>query len=78
MHQPRADTECHYVKRENGGIPLKFTYNTTTVGLKKYSTDWMLQLVNIHEKQKKKYSIYKEIKFDNQLDFTSKGIGTKN
>ena len=38
----------------------------------------MLQLVNTHEKQKKKYSISKESnKFAKQLGFTAKKIGIK-
>ena len=65
-----------YVKRENGWrglIQQELIYKTDTIGLKKYldiTTDWMLQLVNTHKKQKKKYSICKESnKSINQLDW---------
>ena len=55
------------VKRENGGrqlVQLELIYKTTTIGLKKYldtTTDWMLQLVNIPEKQKKKNQFVKKV-----------------
>ena len=51
-----ADIKRFYVKRENdrrGFIQLELTYKITAIRLKKYS-DWILQLVNSHEKQKKK------------------------
>ena len=59
MHHPRADIEHLYIKRENGErglIQAELTYEITTIGLKKYldtTTDWMLQLSNTHEKEKK-------------------------
>ena len=37
MDHLRADIECLYIKRENGGgwlIQLELTYKTTTIGLK--------------------------------------------
>ena len=63
MHHPRADIERLYIKRENNGrglIQRELTDKTTIVGSKKYldtTTDWMLQLVNAHEKKKKKKNI---------------------
>ena len=48
-----------YIKRENSGggfIQIEFTINTTTVGLLKYFDtiiNWMVQLVNTHERQRK-------------------------
>ena len=60
IHHPIADTECLYVRRENGGrclIQKELTYKITTIRLKKYldtTTDWMIQLVDTHEKQRKK------------------------
>ena len=84
MHHPRADIEHFYIKRENGGrglIQLELAYKTTTIELKKYlntTTDWMLQLVKTHNKQKKKNSIIKERdKFAKQLEFTLKEIYIK-
>ena len=77
MHQPRAYTGRLKVKGENYGrlIILELTYKTTTIGLKIYlstTTDWILQLVNIHEK---KYSIRKESnKFAYIFDFAPKEI----
>ena len=79
MHHPRAHIERLYGKGKNGGrrfILLKLTNKTTAIGFNKYldtTTDWMLQIVNTHEKQKKKYSISKgSNRFANQLDFTLK------
>ena len=52
-----------------------------TIGLKIYldtKTDWILQLVNTHNKQKKTYSICKESnKYANQLNLTPKEIYIK-
>ena len=60
MHHTRADTECLNVKKENDRsfIQLELKYKTTAIGLKKYidtTVGWMLQWVNMREKQKKKY-----------------------
>ena len=67
MYYPRVDIERLYIKKGNGErIDLK-----TTNGSKKYFdtiTDWLLQLINTHEKQKEKYLIHKENrKFAKQL-----------
>ena len=59
MHHPKADVDRLYIPRKEGGrgmIQLELSLKTTTIGLQKYletSTDWMLQLVNIHEQGKK-------------------------
>ena len=50
-------------------------YKITALGLKKYldpAIDQMLQLVNLHEKQKKKKSSFRKEsnKFAQQLEFT--------
>ena len=82
--QRRADIECLYVKRESlarGLIHLELTYKTTTKELKKYlhpTTDWMLQLQNTYEKQKKKIFNDKESKsFTYELKPTPKEIDIK-
>ena len=67
MLHPRANVERLYVQRENGGwglVLLELTNKTTTIDCKKFlntTTDWMLQLVNIHEKQKKNIQFVKKI-----------------
>ena len=64
MHHPRADIERLYINWENYGrglIKLRLIYKTPTIGLKKYlgtTTDWMLQLVNKHEKQKENIQLF--------------------
>ena len=79
MHHPIADIECFYAKREIDGkglIQRVLTYKTTTIGLKKYldtMANWMLLLVNAHEKRKMKYSISQQNnKFANQLHLIPK------
>ena len=81
IHHRRADIERFYIKRENDGrnlIQLELIYKTIIIGLKKYldvTTDWMLQLVNAHEK---KNSISKERDmFFNQLELKPKEIHLK-
>ena len=81
MQHPRAELEHLDIKRENSGnglIQQELTYKTTTIGLKKYletTTDWMLQLVDTHEKRKKKYSINQESKkCSNQINLKLKEI----
>ena len=83
MHHTRADIEHLYVKKENGWRWLnqqELGNKTVSIGLKKYlesTTDWLLQFVNIYDKQKKK-SISKESnKFTNQIDFTPNEIDIK-
>ena len=65
MYHPRGDIKHYHIKRENGKrlIQPELTYKTITIGSKKYLdiTDWMLQLVNTHEKQKKKKKFNKKI-----------------
>ena len=62
-------------------VKLELTHKTTTIELKKYfdaTTGWILQLVNAHDKQKKKHSFCKESnEFAKQLDFTTKEITIK-
>ena len=58
MYHLRADTECLYVKRENGGrkwIQQELTSKTIITILKKdldATIGRMLQLINTHEKKK--------------------------
>ena len=65
-HHIRADIERLYVKRENSGSGLiwqELTSKTTTIGLKKYLDtiiEWILQLVNIYEKEKKNIQLVKK------------------
>ena len=78
MHHPRADIEHLYIKRWNDGswlIQLELiNYNK----IKEILWHNNRQLVNIHKKQKKKYSISKEInKFAKQLNLTPKVINIK-
>ena len=67
MHHPRVDIRHLYIKREDGGkglIKLELANKTIAVGRKKYldkTTEWMIQLVNRHEKQKKKCPIKKKV-----------------
>ena len=67
MHHPREERERLYAKRENVRrelTQLELTYKTATIGLKKYldaTKDWMLQLLNIHEKQKKNIQLVKKV-----------------
>ena len=84
MHHSRADTECLYIKTWNGGrglIQVGLTYKTTDLTLKKYldtTIGLMLQLVNIHEKQKKTYSISEGSNIlAYQFNLTLKEIGIK-
>ena len=81
---PKIDIEHFFIKWGNGRRGLsqqELTYEINTIGLKKYLdtiTNWLLQLVNIHEKKKKKYTLSKEsYKFANQLDHILKEIGIK-
>ena len=46
-------------------IQLELSYRTSTIGLVQYldnTNDWMLQLVNLHENEKKLHSVTKESK----------------
>ena len=68
MHHPKADVDRLYLPRAQGGrglIQFELAYKTTTIGLAKYleiSNDWMLKLVENHERRKKLHSIIKESK----------------
>ena len=63
MHHPKADACRLYIPRSDGGkglIQLELCYETITIGLQTYldsAQDWMLQLVNRHEKTKKVHSV---------------------
>jgi len=56
MHHPKADVDRLYIRRSEGGkglLQLELLYKTITIGLQAYldsTQDWMLQLVNRHEK----------------------------
>ena len=77
MHHQRTDIDRLHIRRGNNGIDLihlQLSHKTTTVRLKKYlatSTEWILQLVNVHEIQKKKYSASK---FAKEIDLIPKEI----
>ena len=66
MHHPKADKDRLYLPRIEGGrgmIQLELSYKTATIALQKYissSKDWMLNLVNEHEKSKRAHSVSKE------------------
>ena len=66
MHHPKADIDRIYLPRKEGGrglIQLEMSYKTTTTGLDTYiqnNYDWMIQLVNQHERNKKLHSVTKE------------------
>ena len=66
MHHPKADIDRIYLPRKEGGrglIQLEMSYKTTTIGLDTYiqnNYDWMIQLVNQHERNKKLHSVTKE------------------
>ena len=59
MHHPKAYVDRVYLPRKEGGrglIQLEMSYKTTTIGLDTYiqnNYDWMIQLVNQHERNKK-------------------------
>ena len=79
MYQSRVNVEILYMKREKyrkGLIQQELTSETNTIGSKKFldtKTDWMRQLVNAHEKEKKKNPISKESnKLAKQLGLTPK------
>ena len=62
VHQPKADVDMLYIRRsegEKGLLQLESLYKTLTIGLQTYldsTQDWMLQLVNRHEKTKQIHS----------------------
>ena len=68
MHHPKADTDRIYLPRKEGSrglMQLEMSYKTTTTGLDTYlqnNYDWMIQLVNQHERSKKLHSVTKEAK----------------
>ena len=63
MHHPKADTDRIYLLRKEGGrglIQLEISYKTTTIGLDTYiqnNYDWMILLVNRHERNEKLHSV---------------------
>ena len=58
MHYPKANVDRLYIPKNEGGrgmIQLELSYKTSTIGQHKYrttTTDWVLQLVLAHDKQK--------------------------
>ena len=66
MHHSKADMDRIYLPRKEGGrglIQLEMSYKTTVIGLDTYiqnNYDWMIQLVNQHERNKKLHSVTKE------------------
>ena len=68
LHNPRADIEHLYCKKENDGgslIQLELTNKTITIGLKKYfetTRDCMVLLFNTHKKQKQRIQFVKKAK----------------
>ena len=58
MHHPKADVKRLRIPRkaeERGMIQLELCYKTSTIGQHKYlttATDWILQLVLPHDKEK--------------------------
>ena len=63
MHHPKSDVDRMYLPRSTsyrGLIQIETTYETTTIGLAKYSEksqDPFLKLVNLHKEKKRSYSI---------------------
>ena len=75
MHHPKADIDRIYLPRKEGGrglIQLEIFYKTTTIGLDTYilnNYDWMIQVVNQHERNKKVHSVRKEAqRYRRELD----------
>eukprot|EP00794_Sanderia_malayensis_P000862 gene862-154_t len=76
MHHPKADVDCLYLPRRNGGrgiINLETAYKTSTIGMATYlsvSKDWMINLVHQHEQSNKLFSINKEgRKYEREFEF---------
>ena len=74
MNHPKANVERIYLPRQIGGrglTQLELTYKTTTVGLNVYleqTEDPLLKLVHRVEKNKKLYSVVKDVsKIKNEL-----------
>ena len=63
MHHPKADVDRFYIHRSEGGkglLQLELLHKTITIGLQTYldsTQDWLLRLVNRHEKTKKVHSV---------------------
>ena len=75
IHHPKADVDRLYVPRNEGRrgmIQLQLSYKTSTIGQHKYLTkitDWMLQLLLTHNKEKKAHHISKQsYKFKQELN----------
>ena len=68
MHHPKADIDQLYLPRNSGGwglALLKTMYKTTPIGLAMYlkdSEDILLQIVRVHDRRMKLFSIQKEAK----------------
>ena len=66
MHHPKAAIDRSYLPRKEGGrglIQLGMSYKTTTIGQdtsNQNNYDWMIQLVNHHERNKKLHSVTRE------------------
>ena len=77
MHHPKADVDRLYIRRSDGGkglLQLELMYKPTAIGLQTYldsTEDWMLQLVNRHEKTKKVHSVScQSRKFECELELS--------
>ena len=77
MHHPKADVDRQYTRRPDGGkglLQLELMYKTTPIGLQPHldsTQDWMLQLVNRHEKTKKVHSVScQSRKFESELQLS--------
>ena len=84
-HQTKADVDRHYIPRNEGGsgmIQLELSYKASTVGQHKYlttTTDWMLQLVLVHDKTKNAHSISKQsYKLKDALSGLKQFLATEN
>ena len=68
MHHPKADVDRLYIRRSEGGkglLELELLYKIITIGLQTYldsTQDWMLQLVDRHEKTKEVHSVSSQSK----------------
>ena len=65
IHHPKAYVDRFYFHRKEGCslIQLEMSYKTTTIGLDTYiqnNYDWMIQLVNQHERNKKLHLVTRE------------------
>ena len=75
MHHSKADVDKLYIRRSDGGkglLQLELMYKTATIGFQTYldsTQDWMLQLVDKHEKTKNVHSVSCHIrKFETELE----------